>query len=92
VHVRYRNRYGRTRSYYADFEGVLAFLQRKMAQTESDQMKERIVHTGTYHELLANKHSITGAYLSGNRSIEMPATRRPVDKQRQLTSRKTSAA
>jgi len=41
VHVRYRNRYGRTRSYYADFEGVLAFLQRKMAQTESDQMKER---------------------------------------------------
>jgi excinuclease ABC subunit A len=268
VHVRYRNRYGRTRSYYADFEGVLAFLQRKMAQTESDQMKERmkeryegfmrdipcpvcegtrlkpeilavslaagehgaksiaevcelsiaecanflgaltlgpreqaiagqvlkeiqsrlsflldvgleylslsraaatlsggeaqrirlatqigsglvgvlyvldepsiglhqrdnrrlietltrlrdlgntlivvehdldtiahadwivdigpgagehggrIVHTGTYRELLANKDSITGAYLSGNRSIEMPATRRPVDKQRQLT-------
>jgi excinuclease ABC subunit A len=41
VHVRYRNRYGRTRSYYADFEGVLAFLQRKMTQTESEQMKER---------------------------------------------------
>src|ERR1700751_1920792 len=41
VHVRYRNRYGRTRSYYADFEGVLAFLQRKMSQTESEQMKER---------------------------------------------------
>ena len=41
VHVRYRNRYGRTRSYYADFEGVLAFLQRKMSQTESDMMKER---------------------------------------------------
>jgi excinuclease ABC subunit A len=41
VHVRYRNRYGRTRSYYADFEGVMAFLQRKMAQTESDMMKER---------------------------------------------------
>jgi excinuclease ABC subunit A len=41
VHVRYRNRYGRTRSYHADFEGVLAFLERKMAQTESEQMKER---------------------------------------------------
>src|ERR1700758_3580885 len=41
VHVRYRNRYGRTRSYYADFEGVLAFLQRKMEQTDSEQMKER---------------------------------------------------
>ncbi|MCV7250710.1 excinuclease ABC subunit UvrA [Mycobacterium hackensackense] len=41
VHVRYKNRYGRTRSYYADFEGVLAFLQRRMEQTESEQMKER---------------------------------------------------
>ncbi|MEO8815450.1 MAG: excinuclease ABC subunit UvrA, partial [Mycobacterium sp.] len=41
VHVRYRNRYGRTRSYYADFEGVLAFLQRKLEQTESELMKER---------------------------------------------------
>ena len=41
VHVRYRNRYGRTRSYYTYFEGVLAFLQRKMDQTESEQAKER---------------------------------------------------
>jgi excinuclease ABC subunit A len=41
VHVRYRNRYGRVRSYYADFEGVLAFLQRKIEQTESELMKER---------------------------------------------------
>ena len=41
VHVRYRNRYGRTRSYYTDFEGVMAFLQRKMEQTESEQMKDR---------------------------------------------------
>ncbi|MEI7913932.1 MAG: excinuclease ABC subunit UvrA [Mycobacteriaceae bacterium] len=41
VHVRYRNRYGRTRSYYADFEGVMAFLQRRMEQTESELMKER---------------------------------------------------
>ena len=41
VHVRYKNRYGRTRSYYADFEGVMAFLQRRMEQTDSEQMKER---------------------------------------------------
>jgi excinuclease ABC subunit A len=41
VHVRYRNRYGRTRSYYAQFEGVMAFLQRRMEQTDSEQMKER---------------------------------------------------
>ena len=41
VHVRYRNRYGRTRSYYAEFEGVMAFLQRKLEQTDSELMKER---------------------------------------------------
>jgi excinuclease ABC subunit A len=41
VHVKYKNRYGRTRSYYADFEGVMAFLSRRMEQTESEQMKER---------------------------------------------------
>jgi excinuclease ABC subunit A len=41
VHVRYKNRYGRTRSYNADFEGVMAFLQRRMDQTDSEQMKER---------------------------------------------------
>ena len=41
VHVRYKNRYGRVRSYYADFEGVLAFLQRKIEQTDSELMKER---------------------------------------------------
>jgi excinuclease ABC subunit A len=41
VHVRYRNRYGRTRSYHADFEGVMAFLQRRLEQTDSELMKER---------------------------------------------------
>ena len=42
VHVRYKNRYGRTRSYYADFEGVMAFLHRRMEQTDSEQTKERL--------------------------------------------------
>jgi len=41
VHVRYKNRYGRTRSYYAEFEGVMPFLHRRLEQTESEQMKER---------------------------------------------------
>ena len=36
VHVRYRNRYGRERSYYAAFEGVVPFLERRLDQTESD--------------------------------------------------------
>ncbi|MDQ0382199.1 excinuclease ABC subunit UvrA [Amycolatopsis thermophila] len=41
VHVRYRNRYGRQRSYYASFEGVIPFLERRLEQTESDYMRER---------------------------------------------------
>ncbi|MCX4095024.1 excinuclease ABC subunit UvrA [Nocardia sp. alder85J] len=40
VHVSYTNRYGRKRSYYADFEGVMPFLQRRLDNTESEQMKE----------------------------------------------------
>jgi excinuclease ABC subunit A len=41
VHVRYHNRYGRERSYYAAFEGVVPFLERRMEQTESESMRER---------------------------------------------------
>ncbi|EUA66182.1 ABC transporter family protein [Mycobacterium xenopi 4042] len=43
------------------------------------------MHSGPYDELLRNKDSITGAYLSGAESIEVPAIRRPVDKRRRLT-------
>ncbi|MCR8694387.1 excinuclease ABC subunit UvrA [Rhodococcus pyridinivorans] len=41
VHVRYKNRYGRVRSYYAEFEGVMPFLHRRLEQSESEQAKER---------------------------------------------------
>ncbi|GAA3462203.1 excinuclease ABC subunit UvrA [Saccharothrix longispora] len=41
VNVRYRNRYGRERSYYANFEGVIPFLERRQEQTESEYMKEK---------------------------------------------------
>ncbi|MDT7698336.1 MAG: excinuclease subunit [Pseudonocardiales bacterium] len=41
VHVRYRNRYGRERSYYASFEGVIPFLDRRLDQTESESQRER---------------------------------------------------
>ncbi|AEK44711.1 excinuclease ABC subunit UvrA [Amycolatopsis mediterranei] len=41
VHVRYKNRYGRQRSYYAAFEGVIPFLERRQEQTESEYMRER---------------------------------------------------
>ena len=46
-----------------------------------------IVHSGSFEELLKNTKSITGDYMAGRRSIEVPASRRPVDKKRQLTVR-----
>jgi len=44
----------------------------------------KVVVSGSYEELIASKESITGAYLSGRKSIEIPKTRRPVDAKRQL--------
>jgi excinuclease ABC subunit A len=43
-----------------------------------------VVHSGTYKEILTNKNSVTGAYLSGRMKIEVPATRRPIDPKRKL--------
>jgi excinuclease ABC subunit A len=41
VHVRYRNRYGRDRSYTTGFEGVVPFIKRRHAETDSDWSRER---------------------------------------------------
>ncbi len=41
-----------------------------------------VVHAGTYKELMENSASLTGQYLSGARSIEVPATRRSGDGKR----------
>jgi len=42
VHVRYRNRYGRQRSYHTRFEGVVPWLERRHAEAESDRTREQI--------------------------------------------------
>ena len=44
-----------------------------------------VVVSGSYEELIASKESITGAYLSGRKSIEIPQKRRPIDSKRVLT-------
>jgi excinuclease ABC subunit A len=41
VHVRYKNRYGRERSYYAAYEGVVPWLERRHSETESDWSREK---------------------------------------------------
>ena len=41
IHVRYRNRYGRQRSYYTTFEGVVPYIERRHAEAESDASRER---------------------------------------------------
>ncbi|GHD34694.1 excinuclease ABC subunit UvrA [Nocardiopsis kunsanensis] len=42
VHVNYRNRYGRTRSYYTDYEGVIPWVRRRHSETESEFSRERL--------------------------------------------------
>jgi excinuclease ABC subunit A len=42
IHVRYRNRYGRVRSYHTHYEGVLPYLQRRHSEAESDHGREMI--------------------------------------------------
>ena len=44
----------------------------------------RVVHSGSLAGLEKNPNSVTGAFLTGRRAIEIPAVRRPVDPQRQL--------
>jgi excinuclease ABC subunit A len=41
VHVRYKNRYGRERSYYTNFEGAITYIERRHAETESDSSREK---------------------------------------------------
>ena len=41
VHVRYRNRFGRERSYSTGFEGVIPFIKRRHAETESEWSRDR---------------------------------------------------
>jgi excinuclease ABC subunit A len=41
IHVRYRNRYGRQRSYYTTFEGVVPYVERRHAEAETDASRER---------------------------------------------------
>ncbi len=44
----------------------------------------QVVHSGTYKDLLANKQSITGAFLAGREQIVTPNSRRPFDAKRKL--------
>ncbi len=41
VHVRYKNRYGRERSYNAKYEGVVSYIERRHAEAETDTSRER---------------------------------------------------
>ncbi len=45
----------------------------------------RVVHSGSYDELLANRASITGDYLAGRRQVVESVARRAVDPARSLT-------
>jgi excinuclease ABC subunit A len=42
INVRYRNRYGRQRSYTTEFEGVVPWLERRHSEAESERVREQI--------------------------------------------------
>lgn len=44
----------------------------------------KVVHSGSYQDLLKNTESLTGDYLSGRKSIAVPKKRRKYDKKREL--------
>jgi excinuclease ABC subunit A len=41
IHVRYKNRFNRIRSYWTTFEGVISWLERRHSETDSDYARER---------------------------------------------------
>ncbi|MHB2024190.1 MAG: excinuclease ABC subunit UvrA, partial [Mycobacteriales bacterium] len=41
IHVSYRNRFGRQRSYHTTFEGVLSYIERRHSEADSDTSRER---------------------------------------------------
>jgi excinuclease ABC subunit A len=41
VHVRYKNRFNRVRSYWTNFEGVVTWLERRRDETDSEYARER---------------------------------------------------
>jgi excinuclease ABC subunit A len=42
IYVRYKNRYGRVRSYYTTYEGVLPVVERRHAETDSESQREKL--------------------------------------------------
>ncbi len=42
VHVRYKNRYGRQRSYHTGYEGVIPWIERRYRESDSDAVREKL--------------------------------------------------
>jgi excinuclease ABC subunit A len=42
IHVRYKNRYGRQRSYWTTYEGVLTNVERRHRETDSESQREKL--------------------------------------------------
>ena len=42
VWVRFKNRYGRERTYHANYEGVIPYLQRRHSEADSDSSREQV--------------------------------------------------
>jgi excinuclease ABC subunit A len=45
----------------------------------------KVVHSGSYADLIKNTESLTGDYLAGRKEIAVPESRRPIDPAREIT-------
>jgi excinuclease ABC subunit A len=91
VHVRYKNRYGRERSYYTSFEGAIPYIERRHAEAESDSSRERFagfmrevpcpVCHGARLKPISLAVTVDGRSIAdpqgGQRPSRLPARRRP---------------
>jgi excinuclease ABC subunit A len=73
VHVSYKNRYGRQRSYTTAYEGVVPYLERRHSDAESEWTREQIE---SYMREVRSASPSTGATSTSSRRSRS-ATRRP---------------
>lgn len=53
IHVKYKNRFGRSRSYWTDFEGAINYVARRLEEADSETSRERF--TGFMREVPCDK-------------------------------------
>ncbi|MEU6284410.1 hypothetical protein [Streptomyces sp. NPDC047028] len=71
VHISYRNRFGRERSYWMRCQGVIPFLERRIAEADSPYGRQR--YEGHLSGLILTRRPPTGSSTSARRAAPSAA-------------------